>query len=725
MRRFSVNIVFQVALISALSVAVLVAALVWSARLRRGLSVPHEARRVLVAVERACWAALRRRATSLPWATGGTLTIILLAQSAIRATPGSASISLSLLGSVVTLALGLLAGFAVALLCGYLVRGRSFFSVGSAAISINRCLTATLSSAAVLAIAADVLGILSTVGVHGLLWLLARGLSDATAPDGASMLTAMRAAPYFGVGATLAALGLGQTGAACIAATKLTGPSAFECRTGLPAMDPRNPSVLVLAVANQLGNVVPRVLDSFIGGSLVTTISLQLVYIAPRLGWSSGAATIAMLPLLVRCFGLLASLFGLVTLRATEHEELASAFDRSQLVAHVVLASALAGITVWLIGAVSLQVAMAAIVGLLLTPALGRLRTFMLARARIPRPLPDESIPHGAVVSADVLSAALRFLLWPTLLYPCGLAMFAWWFVRTSTSPVEVGAAVLLGLAAPSSLAAYNLAVGLGRDFEAVGVLSAGVGRITLTADSSHRLRRIADAAERVASSTDPALSDAGALLCALAAIVCQVSHGRTVPTGPPTVMLLGLTVWVFLPGLLATIASLRIGSRTARTQVHEVDRQLRGMRRDGAQVLVPEDFVPSYRSCVELLARDSANGRLVFAVLGLALPLLVVLLGSMAENTPGLAALGLASYAAIAAAAGLFAAHIGHAAAVASSLANRGGAPSWLSASPPAVSVSEPLRLVEYLGQSLGVSAPLLTKAVALATLAFSALLI
>jgi len=720
-----VNIVFQIALISALSAAVFVATVVWSMRIGVGIGVPHEARRVLVAIERACWAALRRRAITIPWAATGTLGLIVVAHCALR--PGSvpSPTAFAIVGAASVLLLGLVAGFAFSLFCGRHVRSRSFLIVAASAFSSNRCLTTTVSSAAVLAVAADMAGMLSTACVHGVLWLMARGMAVSNVPVETSLLVAIRIAPYFGIGAALAALCVSQTGAACVGVNTLAGSSTFEARTGLSAIDPRNPSVLVTAVASQLGHVVPRVLDSFVSSVLVSTLSFQVIYLAPLLGWSQGTVATALLPMMLRCFGLLASLSGLLTLRSSEHEDPGDAFVRGQIVAHVVVASALAGNIVWLTGRLSLPVVTAGMVGLLSPSVLGRVRSYLLGSVRLPRLPNDELKRQGLQVAADAVAAALRTALWPALLYPCLIVTFAFWLMHASTTPVERGAAILVGLAMPSALSAWNLAVSVGLDLESVGVLASSVGRIPLSADSTQRLRRLADGTGRTATATETIASDGGSVLCGLCAVVCQVSHARTFASSTSVATLLAASLWVFLPGLLATSAALKSAAKAARTHVAELDRQLRGMRRNGNQTVVPDDFVPSYRSSVELLARDSAHGRMAFAVLALALPLLIACLGAAVENTPGLAALGLASYAAIAAAAGLIAAHVGQAVAVASSLVHRAGPPSWLSASSPVVSVSEPMRLVEFLGQSLGVSVPLLTKAVALATLAFSAMLI
>jgi K(+)-stimulated pyrophosphate-energized sodium pump len=723
-------IVFQVALISALSAAVVVAALAWSLRERRGLLVPQSARRVLIALERASSAAIRRRATRLPLLLGGALCVMVAARYLLNRSGHTLPVAFEVLSALVALTLGMLSSLVVAFLCGHHASKHSFFATASASISVNRYFSVAVSSAAMLTIATEAAGMIAGVSVHGLLWMLARGALDGTTPGADPASIAARLSPCFGIGATLAALVLGQTGIAYVGATTLTGTSAFEIRTQLSPLDPRNPAVLLEGLGRQLGGVVPRSLDAYVSGTLLAAISLQIAAMSPTLGGLTGASTVAMIPLLVRAFGLLASLFGMIAIRASEHEDLRKPFTRGQLVAHIVLASALAGITVWSVGAITVPVAFAAIIGLVLASALGHLRALLLARARMRRS--NQSTVDGARAGQNILgileatASGLSSMFWPILAYTLALGSSEIWFEHASVPDLQKIVAILIGLTAPSALTSFHHMVAVCRDFESLGTLAASVGRVSLSNETAQRLRKITEVSERVGISTAPVLSDSTALLCGLVALVCQASHAHAPPTvPPPTLVLLGVSVLVLVPGLLAIMESMRSGARAARTQNNESDRQLRGMRRDGPIIQVPTDFVPSYRSCIELLARDSAHGGLASASAALVLPVLSMALFTRGpENTAGSPALGLASYAAIAAAAGLAAMQIGHAASFAFYLANRGNASARPATTSPIVSVSEPLRLLEFLGHSLGVVMPLLTRVVALSALAFSAFL-
>lgn len=701
--------------------AVLAVCMLWSMHQRRGLAIPSEARRVLLALERASLAAVQRRAVRLPLMATGALALLLGAQCMVL--PGGSLSITSIVAPCALFGLGLASSLGLAVFCGHHVRKHAFLGTAGAAHSIERCLTVTTSSVALLAIAAEVFAVLAAASVFTMLWWILRGSNypAAAAIDPAHL--AARISPYFGIGAVVGSLAIQHSGTACVGATKLAGMSSFEMRTALAPSDPRNPSVLIEVMGSQLGSITPRILDAFVGGILVLAVSVQVASIAPALGWPQGTEKLALIPVLARAFGLLSVLVALLTLRTHEHEDARNPFIRGQVVAHVVQGSALVGLLVWLVGSFSWVPAVAAALGLILAPALGLLRARLLTRPRAARTAIDETQALGPLPSIDGFGAALSVALVPIAFYASLFGLFSVWFDHVPGIDSHRAIAILLGLALPSSLTVWNQLPLICRDLAAIGSLSASVGRVALSDEASLRTRKVNEAFERVGLATTPVLGDGGILLCCLAALVSSPAHLRTPMESASVLTLLSLSLWVFLPGALGAVEAFRTSSKAAKTQLNEVDRQLRGMRRDGTRVIVPEDFVPSYRSCVELLSRDSAHGGLFFALAALAFPAFTAYLSHLPEKSASSSSVSLASYASIAAAVGLFAMHVGHAASAANLSAPRGSLPPRTG--PSSVPVSDSLRMIEFLGHSLGVSVPLLTKAAALVTLAFSASLL
>lgn len=716
--RFSAKIVFQLVLTFVLFAAVLVSSIAWSMHQRRGLVVPVHARRVLMALERATNAAVRRRAVRIPLVAAVCLTLLITTQHLL---PNSRMSATAAIGSILAYTLGIFAVLGLTVFCGHHVRKHAFLSVASASSSLERSLSVTISGVALLAIGAEVFGVSLAALVHGTVTWLSH---VDPAPSDAVGLShfAVGVSTYFGVGAVVASMALQQAGAVCVGANKLAGEFAFDCRTSLSANDPRNPSVLSDAMSWQLGSVVPRILDAFVGGALATAISFQIAAVASSSAGPKGIESAAMLPLLVRAFGLLATLVALLTLRTSEHEDQRKPLIRSQVVAHVVLGSALAGLIVWLLGSLTITFVSAAAIGLLITPALGRFRAHLFARSRVHRTTNDDLVRQGSLPAVESAVTSLGAMLGPMLLLAVVLGFVCLWLGRAERFEPQSLIALVLGLSTPSSLGTLGLIPGACRDFGAIGTLAATVGRVSLSDEALIRLRKATEAFDRASIAANPLSSDSGALACGLAAVVCQATHLGAPPIHTSVVLLLCIGLLVVIPSVLAAFECFRASTKATRTQLSEIDRQLRGMRRTGRTIVVPEDFVPSYRSCVELLARDSAQGGLLFTLAAIAFPALIAHLGRIPENSAGSASLSLASYAAIAAAVGLLATHVGHAASAASMLAPGGNWFPRVALASPAVPVSESLRMIEFLGHSMSVSVPLLTKAVALVTLIFAA---
>jgi K(+)-stimulated pyrophosphate-energized sodium pump len=557
--------------------------------------------------------------------------------------------------------------------------------------------------------------------VHGVALNSLSGSSTVeTAASSAAELTAV-----FGVGAVIAALWVQHMGSTYLGAVKLGAGSVFAQKTGLKESDSRNPAVLVETLSRQLGEVMPRVLDAFVTSCLVTTLTLLILHHPAATNTGLHASPIATIPLVLRGFGLLASLFGLLTVRATEQENLERALLRSHVVVEVVFASATVGTLVWIVGSWSSTIAIAALVGVALPALIANLRTFH-HWPRVSRRMPtDGTLNESGGLSVELLGETLKLVsLLPVAVYASVLLFAAFWQQRLGNGDSLFFVALLVGLASPSALSSWHAAPNLARGVHATAALSGSLGRIPTTDEFTRRQHRLSVALEQLTLKFEPVVTDGGMLLCGLAAFV--VLSWSAPPSASPQVLVTGLvavTLLTALPALVFLGDNLRNSALSALTQTGEVERQLRGLRRDGNCTHVPDDFVPSYRSCVELLARDAAQGGLLPVTLTVTLPLLVALAGTRTENSPGSQATLLAMYLSVAAATGLVVMHAGHAAPLASSLAIR-----YRMGRLPARTESEArpgsFELVDFLRRSITVSVPLLTKATTLVALAVAAML-
>jgi hypothetical protein len=282
--------------------------------------------------------------------------------------------------------------------------------------------------------------------------------------------------------------------------------------------------------------------------------------------------------------------------------------------------------------------------------------------------------------------------------------------------------AVLVGLSVPSALSAWHSAPSLSQGIQATAMLSGALGRLPTTDDFSRRQNRLTTALDHLATRFDPIVTDGGILLCCLAAYVL-LSWSEN---ASPSLWVPGITAIVFAVAVTTLVTfgdTLRHGAKSALTQVSEVERQLRGLRHQGQFTQVPEEFVPSYRSCVELVARDASRGGLLALTCTVLPPILTALVGARSENSSGSQATLLAMYLSVAAATGLVVMHAGHAAPLASLLANR-HQKGRLLVGTDSEARSGSLELLDFLRRSIAVSVPLLTKATTLVALAIAAML-
>jgi len=718
----SVEPVFQLGLTIALSCAILAATLIGSTRNRFLGTVPPEARRVLIALERAGFTVMKRRLVRLPIPFGLAALAVCLAPQVFKCIARGTAFSISS-----TLASGIffLAGAAVLAGLAHLsivhIR-RHAFSLWSAAHSgasdsLRACFTATAS----LLIAVQVAGILSMLCTFSALRMFMPASPNNPTLVG---LSPSQLTICFGAGAVFLALWLQQMGANCVGATCLGTGATFESLTGLDNSDPRNPAVLVDALSNQLGDALPRILDGFVESCLVCAVSLMLFEHSNAQGLSAELAALASLPVLLKSFGLLASLFGLVSIRASEHEDLVRAVLRSQGVGQAVYASAAVGMMVWTLDAWTTAVAAIVALSILLLPALALLG--MKSRSR--NHLLTQNFEH-----AQRVPTTRRATSWGNLLPASpvlSLGLYAILFVLVSHFvPTGSGSdfrvattAALIAFTSPSALSALYGTASVAVYVQSTATLAGKLGRLTPSEEAQRRTLRLSQALDRVAEQFSLLVSDGGILLCVVGTFALVPWDSSTyVRLLLPS--MLAVLVAATLPGLVAIGESIRVSKQTSRTQVGEVERQLRGLLREGFTTKLPEDFIPSYRSSVELLARDATCGGVLAPVLTVALPLLMLAVSISTAKSAGPNMPLLAMYVLVAAAAGLVATHAGHAASLPNSFTSRHRVTHTPAAVVPDARFHS-LALIDFLRRSIAVSVPLLTKTSIFVALAAAATL-
>ncbi len=598
--------------------------------LRRG-SVSSTVKRVEGAVERAGQALIRLSALRA---------IGLLAVPAVGligfALLGDGTGAVSSGGRAVFLLLALLGGAATALLQARLVVAFGARAAASAAQAVARGsargLRPLLRAPAAIAVFGDGLGLLALAAAFASLYAI-RGGFAAAAPSVELARDIAELLPAFALGAALTALGLSRDGSVAAVAARVGGSHVSEQDAALEG-DARDPSLLATLVGQTVGELLPRAMLGYVCG-LSVTVSVALLTAASATG-----ATLAslVLLLLVRAFGVVASLCGVLAARVTDDEAPSRALLRGQICAAVVSVFGLGAATFWQarehLGA---QLAAGAL-GLLAMLLVSWLAWLPLRRGARPlRELSDaqQSGDAAAIVrgAGAGFAALLPALLIPSLAFASAEAAFA------PAAPVDAllvaftaGALSLLPFA--QAVAGVGLLAGSARGFATLA---------RLEAEAKRRGSKLDDAATLASALGSTHLSLAVANSALLGLLAFSAGQAKPAPIGA---LGMALAVGVTLI-LLSAGRALRSALLGARLVTQETQRQLAGLPRQNGVTAVPADFTPSYKTCVEATLEAARSSSSVEALVAVAAPFLLAALwrwGSPSAGTTPLLGFALAA---------------------------------------------------------------------------------
>ncbi len=163
---------------------------------------------------------------------------------------------------------------------------------------------------------------MSLVGVGGLFVLF----------GGTGSPEAARAVPYqivgFGFGASFVALFAQLGGGIYTKAADVGADLVGKVEAGIPEDDPRNPAVIADLVGDNVGDCAGRGADLFEStaaeniGAMILGVALYPIY-----GWGG-----ILFPLVARAFGLIASIIGIMSVKAKETEDPMAALNRGYYV---------------------------------------------------------------------------------------------------------------------------------------------------------------------------------------------------------------------------------------------------------------------------------------------------------------------------------------------------------------------------------------------------------
>jgi len=256
-------------------------------------------------------------------------------------------------GSRLALAWWITLSFVLGALCsgiaGYIgmwISIRSNIRAASASTrSLNEALRVALRGGAVSGL---LVVAMSLLGVGGLYWLVS-----------ATTSVALEKIPLmivgYGFGASFVALFAQLGGGIYTKAADVGADLVGKVEAGIPEDDPRNPAVIADLVGDNVGDCAGRGADLFEStaaeniGAMILGAGVALAAAKQGIAFAAGAVGVMLFPLVARAFGIIASIVGIMTVRAREDEDPMSALNRGYRVA-VLLAMIGFGIaTRWLL----------------------------------------------------------------------------------------------------------------------------------------------------------------------------------------------------------------------------------------------------------------------------------------------------------------------------------------------------------------------------------------
>jgi len=229
---------------------------------------------------------------------------------------------------------------------GMFVSIRSNIRAASAArSSLNRALQAALRGGAVSGLFVVAMSLLGVGGLYSLV----HGLTSI--PDTKIPLIIVG----YGFGASFVALFAQLGGGIYTKAADVGADLVGKVEAGIPEDDPRNPAVVADLVGDNVGDCAGRGADLFEStaaeniGAMILGATLALRVQTANPGAAFSIIGVMLFPLVVRAFGLIASIVGIVMVKAREDEDPMQALNRGYWTAAVLAAIGFVGGTYWLL----------------------------------------------------------------------------------------------------------------------------------------------------------------------------------------------------------------------------------------------------------------------------------------------------------------------------------------------------------------------------------------
>ena len=587
----------------------------WSCRIGN-LAGFANAKRTVLAMHRAAEAGLLKSARSSSIPLIAVAGLWCMARVFSTRSPSTSRPIVTAAYAVLAAIIGALSATLLAHVAVHWARISALRVIAAALTSADRLLVTVFRSSAALALLVESVGFAFALGIAALCWATKSESVASGIPDAHVLLSATQVLSDFTMGAILVTLTMQSSGTTYRMCSR-TGSTVASHDANLGDHDPRNPSAIADAAGLQLGQLVPTTLDAFCSSLCGNVLLLFLLWCLRTDNASALPASYLFLPLVLRGFGALATVFAMASVRTMESLNPASALLRSQAVFVVIVLGAIGGGCTWLVPEQLTRLALCGVAGFLLPLAVSHWQNFVVNRAvqrtKSPRPTSDGIWAEGLVVG--LLGLAVPLLLLLAVLF----------------GVLKSGASAGLGHGRWLALMVCYLGMGIAMPFcitiDAARPLVALSRRAVHLIDSlrvddgQRRLARLEEAAYSPTAHAISTQTQAAAGMPLLAALTLGIlakvpNSGAAGTEAISTLYLCPLALLV--PLALILQASLR----SSKAISNEVRRQLSGFPQEAGVFRVPSDFTPSYRNCVDIASRESTRNLGIPSVALVAIPL-------------------------------------------------------------------------------------------------------
>jgi K(+)-stimulated pyrophosphate-energized sodium pump len=536
-------------------------------------------------------------------------------------------------------AVSFLVGAACSSLAGFIgmyIAVKSNLRTASAAQrSLQEAITVALRGGAVsgfLVVALSLLGVA----------LIFYAFGGAAEPDRAPFLIV-----GFGFGASFVALFAQLGGGIYTKAADVGADLVGKVEAGIPEDDPRNAAVIADLVGDNVGDCAGRGADLFESTAAENIGAMILgVAIYAALPPSTPHREFWILfPLVVRAFGLLASLVGILLARGSETEDPMRALDRGYWVAAGLSAVSMVFVANWMLG--DMHFALAGLVGIATSIAFVYITQYYTAGSW--RPVKEIAAASKTGHATNIISGvAVGFetTAMTAIVISVALGLAYWLGTQSSVLPAALdthkgiyGTAIAtMGML---MTAAYILAM------DTFGPITDNAGGITEMSHAPEGARRITDALDAVGNTTKALTKGYAVASAALAAFLLfsayldRLRELRHVPASQPIPVDLSrvdVFIGAFLGAMLIFLFSslaIRAVGRAAGDIIEEVRRQFKAN-----PLLLEGKARPDYGRCVDITTRAALREMVAPGLLAVLAPIAVGLV-LKAEAEAGLLMVG------------------------------------------------------------------------------------